>query len=137
VVGALVTPETIVDLMDDGWPQSLDLDRPDGAEPAATAPEGEAAPPPAKEAARGNGLSGRTPSQLFALARTAEMRGFRTVVFSYPPGRPRASQFRLRLRLRGFTWRVVDLELPQDLRERISRKLIRLPRRLETLKPRQ
>ncbi|ACL59601.1 DUF2939 domain-containing protein [Methylobacterium nodulans] len=114
VVGTLVTPEMLVDLMDDGWPQRLGVTR----------PEGGASP-------KDRGLSGRTLSELFALARTAEMRGFRGVVFSYPPDQPRERQYRLRLRLRGFTWRVVELDLPADLRDRISQKLVRLPGRTE------
>jgi hypothetical protein len=42
---------------------------------------------------------------------------------SYPPDRPLENRFRLRLRLRGWTWRLVDLELPGALRERISQRL--------------
>ncbi|MGY2046947.1 DUF2939 domain-containing protein [Methylobacterium sp. JK268] len=112
VVGALVTPEVLVDILDDGWPQRLGVARPEAAGPGPGGSD--------------RGLSGRRLSDLVALARTAEMRGFRAVVFSFPPDRPRASQYRLRLRLRGFTWRVVDLELPADLRDRISQKLLRL-----------
>ncbi|ACA18575.1 conserved hypothetical protein [Methylobacterium sp. 4-46] len=114
VVGSLVTPEMLMDLLDDGWPERLGIARPDGA----------AGP---GRGSQDRGLPGRRVSDLLALARTAEMRGFRGVVFSFPPDRPRASQYRLRLRLRGFTWRVVDLELPADLRDRISQKLVRLP----------
>ncbi|MFE1601266.1 DUF2939 domain-containing protein [Methylobacterium sp. ID0610] len=121
VVGALVTPEVLVDLLGDGSSERL------GVAPAQGA---------AEESGRGHGLSARTLPDLVALARTAEMRGFRGVVFSYPPGHPRAEQVRLRLRLRGFTWRVVDLELPAALRERISQKLVRLPGRAEPQTPR-
>ena len=50
------------------------------------------------------------------------MRGFRSVVVAVPPDRPRREQFRLRLRLRDWGWRLVDIELSEDLRSRIAEK---------------
>ncbi|GJD48160.1 hypothetical protein OPKNFCMD_0876 [Methylobacterium crusticola] len=139
VVETLVTPETLIDLLDDGWPQRLVLDaRPlDGPAPRES-PASRESPalqesPPAgtREAPHPErvGLPATSLWQLFALFRSAEPRGFRGIVVSYPPNRPHEGQFRLRLRLRGWTWRVVDLELPADLRERISQKLTRAPKR--------
>ncbi|GJE00991.1 DUF2939 domain-containing protein [Methylobacterium isbiliense] len=117
VVTALLMPETLVALLRGSWPRQLDGEQ----------PEGEAADP-----VRTGGLSGRTLPQLLKLAGTAEMRGFRTVIFGYPPDAPEENRFRLRLRLRGWTWRVTELELPAELRERISRQLLRAQRRTET-----
>ncbi|MGE7413020.1 DUF2939 domain-containing protein [Methylobacterium tarhaniae] len=117
LVESLVTPATLIDLLDDGWPVRAGLARD-------AAPAGEAAAAP--EAQRGGGALGlhaSTFSQLFALFRSSEPRGFRGMVVSYPPDRPLENRFRLRLRLRGWTWRLVDLELPGALRERISQRL--------------
>lgn len=109
----LVTPRTVVDLLDDGWPQSFDLGQP--------APEaGDPALRPAVRGLRFDGLRRLIPFYL-----GSEMRGFRTVVIAVPPEGPRARQFRVRLRLRGWTWRLVDIELTQALRERIAQKLAR------------
>ncbi|WP_407527712.1 DUF2939 domain-containing protein [Methylobacterium oryzisoli] len=119
VVTALLMPETLVELLRGNWPKRLDGERPEGE-------------PPEPEPARTGGLTGRTLPQLLALAGTAEMRGFRTVIFGYPPDAPEENRFRLRLRLRGWTWRVTELELPAELRERISRRLLRLQQRTET-----
>ncbi|MCF4129422.1 DUF2939 domain-containing protein [Methylobacterium sp. SyP6R] len=124
LVESLVTPETLIDLLDDGWPVRAGLARDGG--PRETAPGDTTATFP--EAPKGKdglglGLHASTLGQLFALFRSAEPRGFRGMVVSYPPDRPIENRFRLRLRLRGWTWRLVDLELPGALRERISQRL--------------
>ncbi len=158
LVESLVTPETLIDLLDDGWPVRAGLARQPGSvtpSPDTTPPDtpsaGEAAQAPSPQApstqaqntqaptthdpdvpattgeagrrSEGLGLHASTLSQLFALFRSAEPRGFRGMVVSYPPDRPLENRFRLRLRLRGWTWRLVDLELPSALRERISQRL--------------
>ena len=51
------------------------------------------------------------------------MRGFRAVVVPFPPDAPRGERTRLRLRLRGFHWRLVDIEMSDALREQIAAKL--------------
>ncbi|KMO21825.1 DUF2939 domain-containing protein [Methylobacterium platani] len=136
LVESLVTPETLIDLLDDGWPVRAGLAR-DGAareRAADTSPPGNGTTvltkvprqPPTPEWGAGKdglGLHASTLGQLFALFRSAEPRGFRGIVVSYPPDRPLENRFRLRLRLRGWTWRLVDLELPGALRERISQRL--------------
>lgn len=108
----LVTPRTVIDLLDDGMPQSLDFAR-DGEAPGDPAPSGADAP----------GLRIDALRRLVPYYLTSEMRGFRTVVIGVPPSAPRARQFRIRLRLRGWTWRLIDIELTGELRERIARKL--------------
>lgn len=52
-------------------------------------------------------------------------RGFRNVYFLLPPGEPPGSRFRLQLRLGQMTWRVVSLELPDDVRRRIATDLLK------------
>ncbi|TGD96944.1 DUF2939 domain-containing protein [Methylobacterium nonmethylotrophicum] len=118
LVESLVTPETLIDLLDDGWPVRAGLARQGESGPEVTGA--------ARDAGKGTdhlGLHAASPAQLFALFRTAEPRGFRGMVVSYPPDRSIENRFRLRLRLRGWTWRVIDLELPTALRERISQRL--------------
>ena len=121
LVESLVTPETLIDLLDDGWPVRAGLAR--ESAPREGAPGDTTATSRDASKKDGLGLHASTASQLFALFRSAEPRGFRGMVVSYPPDRPIESRFRLRLRLRGWTWRLVDLELPGALRERISQRL--------------
>ncbi len=99
---ALVTPRMVIDLLDDGLPQGLAL------------PEGAAAP------SGGGGLRIGDLSRLGAYYLATEMRGFRTVVVAVPPDRPRAEQFRLRLRLRDWSWRLVEIDMNESLRGRIA-----------------
>lgn len=99
----LVTPETVIDLLDDGWPDTLDLERPPGA--------------------GAEGLAVRNPGRLVPYYLAAEMRGFRAVVIPIPPDGPRAERTRIRLRLRGLSWRLVDIEMADALREQIAAKL--------------
>lgn len=119
VVSALVTPETIADILDDGWPQKLVGERPPDAGGASAMGSTEGGPPRGRE----RGLHAATLAQLGRLWLGAESRGFRNLLISFPPDRPREARFRVRLRLSGWTWRLVDVELPADLRERISRRL--------------
>jgi hypothetical protein len=100
---SLVTPDTVIDLLDDGWPQKLDLKRPPEARPV--------------------GLNVRSLGRLGAYYLAAEMRGFRAVVIPIPPDGPRAERTRIRLRLRGFTWRLAEIELADALRGEIAAKI--------------
>lgn len=102
---SLVTPDTVIDLLDDGWPQKLDLRKPDGAQPS--------------------GLAIRNIGRLMSYYAASEMRGFRAVVIPIPPEGPRGHRTRIRLRLRGLTWRLVDIEMAESLREEIAAKLAR------------
>lgn len=105
VAEALVTPKNVVDLLDDGWPQALDL------------------PEPGLRHERRDGL--RIPDWARALRYylASDMRGFRAVVIPVPPDRPRQEQFRIRMRLHDWGWRIVEIELSEDLRGRIADKI--------------
>ncbi|KQT09182.1 hypothetical protein ASG40_11130 [Methylobacterium sp. Leaf399] len=107
LVETLVTPRTVIDFLDDGRPQSV--------EPADEA----AGPAPS----RSGGLRVDGFGKLVAFYLTSEMRGFRTVVLRVPPGHGEPRQFRIRLRLRGWTWRLVDIDLPEDMRQRLAKTL--------------
>lgn len=100
LVARLLTPEAIIDLLDDGWPQSLAPERTTGVD----------------------GLKLGSLGQVWRVYLHSESRGFRTVVIVYPPGRPAERQFRLRLRLSGGTWRLVAIDLPAELRQRFVRE---------------
>jgi hypothetical protein len=108
IAEALVTPKTVVDLLDDGWPQSVELGR--------DAPE---------EKAAGGGLRIDSFRRLIPFYLASEMRGFRTVVVGVPPEAGRDRRLRIRLRLRAWTWRIVDIELNDELRERIAQAFAR------------
>jgi len=103
VVEELVTPEALVDLLEDGWPQQV-----------AGGGNGEASP------LRVDGAS-------FGLAwRTyiaSESLGFRSITIPLPATEPKEKQFRVTLRLRGTTWRLTGIELPQSLRDVLIKRV--------------
>ena len=43
-----------------------------------------------------------------------------------PPKKSREEQFRVNLRLTGWHWRMVGLDLPEDLKEHLAKELIKL-----------
>ncbi|MGU3538681.1 DUF2939 domain-containing protein [Methylobacterium sp. A54F] len=104
----MVTGQTVIDLLDDGWPQGLDVARPAEVEAGAA-----------------HGLRIDRLSRLVAYYFASDMRGFRTVVIRVPPDAQRDRQFRIRMRLRGWVWRLVDIEVTDTLREEMARKLAR------------
>jgi hypothetical protein len=59
--------------------------------------------------------------RLFAGAQT---RGFRAVSFVVPVDRPADQQFRLQMRVRGLGWRLVGIELPKPVLQRLVQELI-------------
>lgn len=59
---------------------------------------------------------------------SSSWRGFRNVYVTLPPDEPRASRFRLQLRLGNGRWRLVSLELPPQLMRRIAADLRRRSR---------
>lgn len=115
IAESLVTPRTVVDLLDDGRLESVGSD-------ALELRTGEA-PAAAPESASKLGLRIENLRRLVPFYLASEMRGFRTVVIPVPPEATRERRMRLRLRLRGWTWRLVDIELPEELRERIAQKV--------------
>ena len=45
--------------------------------------------------------------------------------FSVPVNRPKEKQFRVRLALSGWTWKLSGLDLPQELQERLAREFVK------------
>ncbi|HST94710.1 MAG TPA: hypothetical protein VLJ78_08045, partial [Microvirga sp.] len=60
--------------------------------------------------------------QAWRLFITSEGQGFRSVTIPLPPDLERDRQFRVTMRLSGFTWRVTGLEIPQVLRRQLIRR---------------
>ena len=67
----------------------------------------------------------RSLGQVWSYFRESEFRGFRAFVAQVPPDRPPAERFRIILRLNSMTWRVVGIQLPIDLRNRIIENIKR------------
>jgi hypothetical protein len=103
LIEQLVTPEALIDLLDDGWPQK--------AVPGAASSQ-----PPVRFNVGSIGRAWR----LFV---TSETRGFRKVLIALPHSRPPDERFRLMMRLSGTTWRLSYLDLPQELLENLVKRL--------------
>jgi hypothetical protein len=105
LVAELVTPQAVLDLLDDGWPQGVATG--DGAAPAAISFD----------------LDGL--KKALTLFVRSESRGFRNIYIPFPPDASVQERFRLHLRLSGTTWRLTGVELPARLRQELVRKLPR------------
>src|SRR5215207_8243791 len=114
VIAPYMTPQAIIDLLTTGAPDAAPKGVPD-------------APPPSL----GGGLQ---PFELSLdrfkeLFLASESRGFRGFAVALPPGQPPEERFRLIFRLtgpsRGFTWRLVGLELPARLRDRLVQQFVK------------
>jgi hypothetical protein len=103
VVEQLVTPEALVDLLEDGWPQQVTGGGNGGASPL-------------RINAASFGLGWRT----FI---ASESLGFRSITIPLPATEPKEKQFRVTLRLRGTTWRLTGIELPQSLRDALIKRV--------------
>ena len=55
----------------------------------------------------------------------AQTRGFRAISFAVPVSRPVEEQFRLQMRIRGLGWRLVGIDLPKPVLERLVQELIK------------
>ena len=101
IVEQLATPEALVDLLEDGWPQRV---------------------------AGGNGPTSPVRLDLNSFAEAwrifiaSESQGFRSVTVPVPVSETRDNQFRLTMRLRGTTWRLSGVELPRTLREDLMKR---------------
>ena len=115
LIAPYMTPEAIIDLLTRGAPDAAPKGVPDAAAPSSL----------------GGGLQpfelslDRFKELFFA----SESRGFRGFAVAWPPGQPPEERFRLIFRLtgpsRGFTWRLVGLELPARLRDRLVQQFVK------------
>lgn len=105
IVAQLLTPQTLVDLLDDGWPQGVLQEE------------------PATVALRFDLDSVRKAWRLYA---TSEAHGFTTMIFTVPVDAAPQDRYRLQLRLSGFRWRLSGVDLPASLRQKL---VDRIPQR--------
>jgi len=115
LVAQLLTPEAIIELLNEGWPKDL-RGTIAADEPARRAPSAE--PGDVVKTMRVASLRGA-----MRLFRQSELRGFRNLLVSLPPDAPSEQQFRLRLRLVRTTWKLIGIELPDALLRRAIRDL--------------
>lgn len=106
LVAQFVTPEGVAELLAKGWPDKL---------------AGEA--PAAGEVGAGGIRPGDLGSvwQIFLAARYS----WRNFSVSLPFSRPPAQRFRLRLRLVSGTWKLAEVDLPQELYLRFAHVIIK------------
>jgi hypothetical protein len=102
IVARLITRVALGQLLQTGWPQEVLGDRPPDV-------------PSLNWSALGN------VGQLYASAES----GLGEFRIWLPVDQPRARQFRVRLALRGLTWKLTGIDLPQELQERLARELIK------------
>jgi hypothetical protein len=114
LVEKLVASASIAEIMRSGWSVPLLGDRPAGIE----------------------GLDVNALGNVWHLYLGADY-GLGEVRFPVPVSRPKEKQFRVRLALSGWTWKLAGLDLPHDLQERLVRELIKQEAALEktTVRP--
>ena len=108
LVEKLITSVSITELMRTGWTVPLLGERPAGVE----------------------GLDPGALGNSWQLYLNADY-GLGEVRFPVPMNRPKDKQFRVRLALSGWTWKLAGLDLPHDLQERLVRELIKQEAALE------
>jgi hypothetical protein len=95
LVAQLVTPEAVAGLLNGRLPPGI----------AAAAPA----------LSTGLSLSVGSLAEASRIYFASQSRGFRNIFIPLPDGKPKAEQVRLHMRLTGATWRLLGLELPQEL----------------------
>jgi hypothetical protein len=104
VLEELITPQAVIDLLEDGQLQQ-----------AAGTLSGNGIFSPIGFDAQSLGKAWRT----FILS---ESQGFRAITIPLPVDEPKERQFKITLRLRGTTWRLTGIELPEPLKEELIKR---------------
>jgi hypothetical protein len=86
---------------------------------------GEASGPGGETLSLEKAFEGEGWREAWALYLASEGRGFTGLVLTAPTSAPAAERFRLLLKLKSGTWRLVELELPKSLEQQLVRELIR------------
>ena len=73
----------------------------------------------------GPALAPKTLKAAWSLFLASESRGFRAILFPVPPESRAEDQFRLQFRLTSFTWRLVGVEVPQAVQQRLIQEMTR------------
>ncbi|MBB3018620.1 hypothetical protein FHR70_001674 [Microvirga lupini] len=101
VLEELVTPQAVIDLLEDGQLQQIQ-----------------------REGAGGPAIS-LNPGSLQNVWRIfilSEAQGFRAITIPLTPDEPKDQQFKVTLRLSGTTWRLTGIDLPSALREELTKR---------------
>jgi hypothetical protein len=106
VIEELVSPQALVDLLEDGWPQQ------------ATVGSGETVPPLRMDL-RVNLSSLKQAWRTFI---ASESQGFRAVTIPLPANVSKDKQFHVTMRIRNTTWRLSGIELPAHLRDELAKR---------------
>ncbi len=106
VIEELITPQALVDLLEDGWPQR------------ATIGSGTTIPPLRMELSMDFGSL----KQAWQTFLHSEGQGFRVVTIPLPVNVSKDQQFRVTMRLRNTTWRLSGIELPVHLRDELAKR---------------
>jgi hypothetical protein len=80
---------------------------------------------PGTGSAPGGAVSSKSLEAAWRLFLGSESRGFRAILFPVPPDKPPQDQFRLQFRLTGLTWRLVGVEVPQAVQQRLIQEMMR------------
>jgi hypothetical protein len=102
IVARLVSAETLLELLHRGWPTSILPDQTPTLQ----------------------GLSPATLGSAWQVFVRSEQ-GLRRFELTVPATAPRSRQFRLQFRLISWTWKLSGIELPDELRVRLTRELIK------------
>lgn len=104
----LVTPQALIDLLDDGWPQQAAGNRRSAS----------------SEIAFGitPGFNADFMRRAWNVFIASQSQGFRSITIPLPDGEAKDRQFRLTFRLSGLTWKLTGIDLPDNLRRELIRR---------------
>ena len=124
LIAQLLSPEVLIDLLDDGWPQTVVPERaPDASDAPASGSASETLPPvqpSAKVSRTGLGSPRLTWRDLFTMVDT---RGFRKFYLTLPGAHGAASRVRLYFRFGPWSWWLYGIEIPDALARRLANEL--------------
>jgi len=102
LIEQLISPEMLAEIMRQGWPKQMLGDRPAGIE----------------------GIESNALGNVWQLYLQSDY-GIGEARFAVPVNRPKEKQFRIRLALSGWTWKLAGLDLPWELQERLAREFVK------------
>jgi len=104
VLEELITPQAVIDLLDDGQ-----LQRATGTQDR----NGSFFP---------LGFDAASLGKAWRTFIMSETQGFRAITIPLPADEPRDKQFKITLRLRGTTWRLTGIDLPEQLKDELIKR---------------
>jgi hypothetical protein len=104
VLEELITPQAVMDLLDDGHLQQ------------ATGTQGR------NSSFFPLGFDADSLGKAWRTFIMSETQGFRAITIPLPADEPKDEQFKVTLRLRGTTWRLIGIDLPKPLKEELIKR---------------